>query len=311
MLDVLRGIDPIGLDYDAWIQVGYGVKAALGEHGEGVWLAWSRASARHDGTSGPKGTPERMWRGIKPQRCGWRYLERLAGRSPVDNPDLHDAFDEAFEPRRRRPARGRAAAPTVAENIKPIVWPEMLGRYAPPRRFVAKGWIPYGCVTSLYGQGGIGKSMAAQLLGTAVVTGRYWLGIETERCRVLALFCEDDRNELWRRQERINATLGVTMADLGDFLPDARTGQENVLAHGRDVLQTTELYDQIAAAIAELKPGLVILDNIAQMFAGNENDRAHVTQLCAAHRLSPARSTCDGRRVAARSRPGRRHRAPD
>ena len=68
------------------------------------------------------------------------------------------------------------------------------------------------------------------------------------------------------------------MADLGDFLPDARTGEENVLAHGRDVLQTTELYDQIAAAIAELKPGLVILDNIAQMFAGNENDRAHVTQ---------------------------------
>jgi hypothetical protein len=57
------------------------------------------------------------------------------------------------------------------------------------------------------------------------------------------------------------------MSDLGDFMPDARTGQENVLAHGGDVLQTTELYDQIAAAIAELKPGLVILDNIAQMFA--------------------------------------------
>ena len=63
------------------------------------------------------------------------------------------------------------------------------------------------------------------------------------------------------------------MADLGDFLPDARTGKENVLAHGRDVLQTTELYDQIAAAVAELRPGLVILDNIAQMFAGTENDR--------------------------------------
>ena len=78
VLDVLRTIDPSGLDYDTWIQVGYGIRAALGDRGESVWLAWTRASARHDGTSGPYGTPERMWRGIKPGRCGWRYLERLA-----------------------------------------------------------------------------------------------------------------------------------------------------------------------------------------------------------------------------------------
>jgi hypothetical protein len=74
----LESINPSRLGYDDWIRVGYGLKAALGDHGERVWLAWSRASARHDGTSGERGTPERMWRGIKPQRCGWRYLERLA-----------------------------------------------------------------------------------------------------------------------------------------------------------------------------------------------------------------------------------------
>jgi AAA domain len=170
-------------------------------------------------------------------------------------------------------------APTPwTDDIKPIDLPGMSGRYAPPRRFVAKGWIPRGCVTSLYGCGGIGKSLLAQLLGTAVSLGRHWLGIETEKCRVLALFCEDDSAELWRRQERINETLAVGMGELGDFLPDARTGAENVLAHGQGVLQTTELFDHLAQAIAELRPGLVILDNIAQMFAGNENDRAHVTQ---------------------------------
>jgi RecA-family ATPase len=38
------------------------------------------------------------------------------------------------------------------------------------------------------------------------------------------------------------------------------------------------LFDHLAQAIAELKPGLVILDNIAQLFGGSENDRAHVTQ---------------------------------
>ena len=137
-----------------------------------------------------------------------------------------------------------------SENITPICWPDMAGRYAPARRFVVDGWIPYGCVTSLYGTGGIGKSLLAQLLAAAVAAGRNWLGIRTEQCRVLALFCEDDREELWRRQERINDALGIAMADLRDFLPDARTGRENVLAHGRDVLQTTALYEQIAAAIA-------------------------------------------------------------
>jgi RecA-family ATPase len=68
------------------------------------------------------------------------------------------------------------------------------------------------------------------------------------------------------------------MSDLADFMPDARTGQENVLAHGQGLLQTTKLFDHLAQAIAELKPGLVILDNIAQLFGGSENDRAHVTQ---------------------------------
>jgi hypothetical protein len=80
VFDTLKAIDPSDLDYDTWIRVGYGLKAALGDHGERLWLAWSRASARHDGTFGERGTPERMWRGIKPKRCGWRYLEGIHGR---------------------------------------------------------------------------------------------------------------------------------------------------------------------------------------------------------------------------------------
>ena len=203
---------------------------------------------------------------------GWTRLAECIGRKRADAVAAWLSVDRTEHEAEREPAR------PWHENIRPIAWPSLIGRYAPPRRFVAKDWIPYGCVTSLYGAGGIGKSMAAQLLGTAAALGRYWLGVETDRCRVLALHCEDDQHELWRRQERINAAFGVTMADLADFMPDARTGLENILAHGRDVLQPAELYDQLAAAIAELKPGLVILDNIAQLYGAAENDRALVTQ---------------------------------
>ena len=78
VLDTLATIDPSGLDYDTWIATAYGVKAALGEHGKSAWIAWSSRSTKH-GSSGRSDTPARMWSRIKPQRCGWRFLERLAG----------------------------------------------------------------------------------------------------------------------------------------------------------------------------------------------------------------------------------------
>jgi hypothetical protein len=78
VVKALRSIDPSTLDRETWISVGYGLKAALGEHGRGLWLTWSARSAKH-GLSGRSATPEIMWRRIRPQRCGWRFLERLAG----------------------------------------------------------------------------------------------------------------------------------------------------------------------------------------------------------------------------------------
>lgn len=79
VIAALRRIDPGRLDRDAWIAVGYGVKAALGEHGRELWLAWSQGPAE---APNPKHhhaeTPATMWARIRPERCGWRFLERLA-----------------------------------------------------------------------------------------------------------------------------------------------------------------------------------------------------------------------------------------
>jgi putative DNA primase/helicase len=75
VLATLKSIDPSGLDYDTWVDTAYGTKAALGDHGRGPWIAWSRRSARHDGSD----TPERVWKSARPTRCGWKFLERLAG----------------------------------------------------------------------------------------------------------------------------------------------------------------------------------------------------------------------------------------
>jgi hypothetical protein len=72
-LDRLPNAD---LAYDDWIAVGYALKAALGEAGRQVFLAWSATSAAKDD---PAATG-RAWESIRPGRCGWRYLARLAER---------------------------------------------------------------------------------------------------------------------------------------------------------------------------------------------------------------------------------------
>lgn len=74
VLDTLRSIDPGGLDYDTWVRTAYGVKAALGEHGHGAWVVWSARSAKD-----VPATTERTWASVKPERCGWRYLEHIHG----------------------------------------------------------------------------------------------------------------------------------------------------------------------------------------------------------------------------------------
>jgi len=73
VLEALRRIDPNRLDYDGWVRVGFGLKAALPEYGRELWLAWSGKSEKDQ----PEFTA-RTWGWIKPQRCGWRYLLKLA-----------------------------------------------------------------------------------------------------------------------------------------------------------------------------------------------------------------------------------------
>jgi hypothetical protein len=96
---------------------------------------------------------------------------------------------------------------------------------------------------------------------------------------VLGLLAEDDDDELWRRQVRINAWLGSDMDELGNLHLQGRAGLENTLAvypaNGPPAAQ--QLYELVRAKAAELKPVLIILDPIAQLFGGNENDRFQVS----------------------------------
>jgi RecA-family ATPase len=161
-----------------------------------------------------------------------------------------------------------------AEPLNPIDPSTFDGKPIPERQWVVRDWVPMTRVTGLYGLGGEGKTLLAQMLATACAGGKTWLGLSTRRCRSLLLFCEDDAEEMQRRQEAINDHYGCDFADLGAIRWLPRLGHDNVLMTfeaGRGSL--TPLFDKLYRAAADHSAELIIADTLTDVFSGTENDR--------------------------------------
>jgi len=164
----------------------------------------------------------------------------------------------------------------VIEPWSPVNWQEN----PPERDWIIDNWLPRGYVTALYGDGGIGKSLLAQQLITALAVGKSFLGINLKPMRVYALMCEDDYSELWRRQTAINQHYQIGMQDLGNIRLISRLGKNNLLMNfdNNNNAHHTRFFDSLYEDIIKYKPDLVVLDTAADLFAGNENSRPQVRQ---------------------------------
>ena len=147
---------------------------------------------------------------------------------------------------------------------------------APSLAWLVDGAFLAGSVAILAGDGGLGKSLLMQQLMTASYTGQKWLGMRTEKCRSLAVFCEDDVDELHRRQERINEHYGCRMTDLDGVMIESRPGRDCVLMQfkqwGGDGKEMP-MMAQVKYAAKQHGAKIVILDTVADVFSGNEVDR--------------------------------------
>ena len=158
------------------------------------------------------------------------------------------------------------------------------GAAAPEREWVVRDRVPLKNVTLLSGEGGVGKSVISLHLAVATALGRDWLNALPTPGPALVLCCEDDADELHRRLDRIvehyGATFGATYGELGDMHLLSLAGQDAVLAapNRNGLVQATKLFGRIHEAACDLRPRLIVLDNSADVFAGNENDRAQVRQ---------------------------------
>jgi RecA-family ATPase len=151
---------------------------------------------------------------------------------------------------------------------------------APDRDFVISGWIIRGACGLLSGQEGVGKSLLAQQMATCAALGLTFLGLEIARTPAVYITCEDPVDELWRRQEDVNRSLGITMADLAGKLMlvslKGHLGNELAVFDAQGRISVTERYQQIEGTVKAFGAGLIFLDNAAHFFTGNENARHDV-----------------------------------
>lgn len=172
----------------------------------------------------------------------------------------------------------RSPAPSLADLS--FTADELAGRPAPSRPWHVPNMIPVRAVTLLQGDGGTGKSVLALQLAVATALGRPWLGQPVRGGNALYVSAEDDRDEIHRRLEAITLDYGIDLAELSALKVVDVTGQDAVLATGdrQGRLGPTERWTDLQTLIDDWEPALVVIDNLADAFAGEENSRPHARQ---------------------------------
>lgn len=158
---------------------------------------------------------------------------------------------------------------------------EWSGKPVPPREWLVRDLVPLRTVTLLGGDGGTGKSLLALQLAYAVATGGTWLGRGVADGGALFISAEDDEAELHRRLADVVQASGGSFDDLDRLTLRSFAGEDALLAmldRSGGVLLASALFHEIEKRIAEESPALVVLDTLADLFPGNENDRAQARQ---------------------------------
>ncbi len=225
--------------------------------------------------------------------------EADVGPAAADGPPPN-SYDR--EPPNRAPLIGEpigegveAAKPAKFKNIiNPADWE---GRTRPERKWIITDVITDEAITLLYGDGGLGKSLAGlQLAAVRSIAGeaKDWFGFLPEPGRTLVLSTEDDGDEMHRRLDDIRIHYGVRWTDLKDIRLVDLVGDDCILGelmNGRVV--AAPMYQALDDYMTEFAPGLVTLDVLAEMFSGDENKRPQVSQfvgllkrLCRKHKCA-------------------------
>ena len=204
----------------------------------------------------------------KPQVVRYQHLDERTEPPQPNGPDDYGAGAVALP---------KPPAPAVLKT--PAEWPN---EEAPPVDWLAYQRIPRGDVTTLHGDGGAGKTdIALRLLANVAREAPDWLGHEIAHGPVVLVSAEEPEREIWRRLWLHGQRDGYAPADLTGlrlWFPE-RDAPDTALAvpdRASGIMRPTPLFDSLGVAVNEVQPVLIVVDNVAATFAGNQNDRVNV-----------------------------------
>jgi RecA-family ATPase len=262
---------PPDIDYDNWLRVLMGLHS-LGDHTLPLAIEWSQRGSKYK-----PGEVERKWCGF--ERGGglsWHSVAWMARDHGVDLSMIaarHDNSGKLYE---------RFVVPSPERKSSFFCAAELAGTDVPERVWLVDDWIPFGNVTSLYGDGGTGKSLCAMQLAVSCAAEQPWLGRACRSGRALYISAEDDRPELHRRVDAVANSLGLNLSQLGDLHLRSLAGEDALLANlsrSRDgTLCPSSLFEEIKRYAIEIEPVLIVLDTLADLYPGDENNRMQTRQ---------------------------------
>lgn len=286
------------LHYDDWVDVGM----ALHQQGQGevdwfeAWDAWSATSGKYSGQGGKDGTWTK-WQGFDASRPGGITMRSVLMRAEDNGWQRPESVEgaraeqDAFEEAEVEEDLGQEGGATEEDSGKPDTQilsastPADWGEYVPPPlKWIWYDRIPVGDTTLVYAKGGTGKTTLMTQLASAIAAGEQkFLGADVLHGKVLMFMCEDDRDDLIRRQDRLERNGGPSRQALGDRLVMVpRKGTDNVLMRfdRNGKAGPTATWWQLRATCEAHKGDtrLVVVDGKADVFSGNENDTVQARQ---------------------------------
>lgn len=164
-------------------------------------------------------------------------------------------------------------------NPLPVIDPrDWQGKPVPDRQWFVEGWIPHRTVTNLSGAGGSGKTEIILQLIAASSLGNQWFGHDVAVGPCLYFGAEDEADELHRRLGTIVDRAGRKLSDLEGVRLIPLAGSDAVLAEPdrRGTLAATAIFGKLEAEAKTLCPKLIVIDPSADVFGGDEINRAQV-----------------------------------
>lgn len=154
----------------------------------------------------------------------------------------------------------------------------------PAREYAVPDRIPLRQVTLFAGPGGIGKSLVTLQLLCSTVLARDWIGSLPQSGPVIYLGAEDEQDEIQNRLDAIAAHYDepVSVSELigNGLYASSYAGEDMTLARfGRKngTIQPTPLYYGLLEQSCDIRPTIVALDTLSDVFGGDENNRVQVS----------------------------------